>query len=232
MKSSKLLLEYALACLGTATVAALVRFETDPEWIVVGYAVMVLALMAVAWRIGHEIFLFQGLVMLGFTAFRTSMHNFYHLHESSSFSLSSSIWTIALLACGVPLAFLLRKNPKFAKLPRWASMLTLHPEQPMFFVPVVLLAVLLFLKMTGGKVTLAWGVEGFAVFTLALWAKERSFRWTGLGLLMLCIGKLVYDTWYFNDPRVRYLTWIGIGVLVLVVSFLYGKNRDALREYL
>jgi hypothetical protein len=31
---------------------------------------------------------------------------------------------------------------------------------------------------------------------------------------------------------VRFLAWIGIGVVILVVSFLYGKNRDALRDYL
>jgi Predicted membrane protein (DUF2339) len=237
MKPTKLLLEYALACLGTATIAALVYFEAGRDWVVVGYAVLVVALLAVAWYIGHEIFLYQALVLLAMAAFRISMHNFYHLHEPFSSSLSGSIWAIALLACAVPLSFLVRNNPRFSqpgfsRLPRWASLLTLHPEQPMFFVPVILLAVLLFVKLSGGKVTLAWGAEGFVVFTLALWAKERSFRWTGLALLMLCVGKLVYDTWYFNDPVVRYSTWIGIGILILVVSFLYGKNREALREYL
>ena len=102
----------------------------------------------------------------------------------------------------------------------------------MFFVPVMLLAVLLFLKLSGGKVTGAWGLEGFAVFVLALWAKERSFRWTGLSLLLLSICKLVYDTFYFHNPQVRYITWIGVGIMILVVAFLYGKNREALREYL
>jgi hypothetical protein len=232
MKTSKLLLEYALASLGTATIAALVRFQAEPEWVVVGYAVMVLALLAAAWRTGHEIFLYQALVMLAFAAFRIATNNFYHLHAPFSSSLNSSIWAIALLACGVPLAFQVRKNPKFADLPGWMSAFVRRPEQAMFFVPVILLTVLLLLKLNGGKVTLAWGAEGLAVFVLALWARERSFRLTGLALLMLCIGKLGYDTWYFHDPAVRFLAWIGIGVVILVVSFLYGKNRDALRDYL
>jgi uncharacterized membrane protein len=232
MKLSKRLLEYALACVGTATIAALVRFEVEPEWVVVGYALMVLALLAVAWRSGQEIFLYQAMVMLAFAGFRIATHNFYHLHAPFSSSLNSSIWAIALLACGVPLAFQVRKNPKFSGLPGWLSVFARRPEQAMFFVPVILLTVLLLLKLQGGKVTLAWGAEGLAVFVLALWAHERSFRLTGLALLMLCIAKLGYDTWYFHDPGVRFLAWMGIGVVILVVSFLYGKNRDALKDYL
>jgi hypothetical protein len=229
--SSKRIPEYLMACLGTATVAALVRFETQPEWVATGYAALLVALLALAWRAGQEIFLYQAMVMLGFTAVRTAMYNFYDLNGASSSSLTSSVWTISLLACGIPLAFLVRKT-KFRAIPSWASMFALHPEQPMFFVPVMLLAVLLFLKLSGGQVTGAWGLEGFAVFVLALWAKERSFRWTGLSLLLLSICKLVYDTFYFHNPQVRYITWIGVGIMILVVAFLYGKNREALREYL
>jgi hypothetical protein len=37
---------------------------------------------------------------------------------------------------------------------------------------------------------------------------------------------------YFDNPIIQALTWIGIGVLILLVVFLYGKNREALRDYL
>jgi hypothetical protein len=172
-------------------------------------------------------------VMLGVTAFRISMSNFQHLHEQFGSSLSDSVWAIALLACAVPLAFQVRKNAKSAAgIPGWISALALRPEQPMFFVPVVLLVVLLFLKMSGGKLTGAWGVEGFVIFVLAIWAKERSFRLTGLSLLLLSIGKLVYDVFSFGSKLVQALTWIGVGILILVVALLYGKNREAFRDYL
>jgi hypothetical protein len=229
--SSSRLIQYLLATMGTATIAALIWFETDPEWVVTGYAFLVLALMAIVWLIGHEIFLLQAMVVLGIAAFRIALRNFYHLNEPFSSSLSGAAWAIGLLALAVPLAFLVRKR-EFAGLPGWADVLTRHPEQPMFFVPVMLLVVLLFLKLTGFKMTMAWFAEGFVVFILALWAKERSFRLTGLALMMLCIGKLGYDTLSFKDPLVRTAAWIGIGLLVLVVSFLYGKNREALRDYL
>jgi uncharacterized membrane protein len=218
--------------LGTAATASLVRFEVNPEAVVVGYALLTVALLATAWRTRQDIFLYQTLAMLGITAFRISMHNFYYLHEQFTSSLPSAIWAIVILAAGVPLTFQLRTADK-EQSENWARMLTYHLEQPMFFVPVVLMVALLWLKLSGGMVTLAWGVEALVVFLFALWAKERSFRWAGLGLLVLCVGKLIFhDAWYFDDVRVRYLTWIGVGALLLLVSYLYGRNREALREYL
>ena len=61
---------------------------------------------------------------------------------------------------------------------------------------------------------------------------QNSFRLTGLGLLLLCAGKiLLVDVWRL-DPRDRYLTFIVLGTALLLVSFLYTKNREALRRYL
>ena len=107
-----------------------------------------------------------------------------------------------------------------------------RPEQAFFFIALTLLTVLLALEMRHGMVTLAWGVEGVAVFLLALWLGERSFRLSGLGLLLLCTGKIiVLDVWRLN-PLDRYLTFIVLGAALLLVSFLYTRNREALRQYL
>ena len=107
-----------------------------------------------------------------------------------------------------------------------------RPEQIFFFVAVGLLTALLGIEMRHGMVTLSWGLEGLAVFMLALWLGERSFRLTGLGLLLLCVGKiLVDDVWRLN-PRDRYLTFIVLGGALLLVSFLYTRNREAMRRYL
>jgi hypothetical protein len=229
------ILEYGMATLGTATLASLVRFEINPAAVVTGYAAIVIALLLTAKLTGHKIFLYQSLVMLGVTAFRIAMYNFYELHESFASTLQSSVWAIGLLAIGgIPLCFLLRaKNSTETGTGNWLGFLVQHPEQPMFFVPVVLMGVLLALKFQGGMATLAWGVEGFIIFLFALWVKERSFRLTGLVLVLLAVGKLIgWDAWFFHDSSLRYITWIMVGILVLGISFLYGRNRGALREYL
>jgi len=38
-------------------------------------------------------------------------------------------------------------------------------------------------------VTVSWGIEGVLIVLLALAVKERSFRLTGLGILLLCVAK-------------------------------------------
>jgi len=107
-----------------------------------------------------------------------------------------------------------------------------RPEQVEFFVPVILLTCMLALKMRAGMVTVSWGIEGVMIFLLALAVKERSFRLTGLGILLLCVAKVMaLDVWGLQ-PRDRYVTFIIVGAALVLVSFLYSKYRDAIRQYL
>ncbi len=231
---SKMRVEYLLACLGTATLAVLARFELPADTVVVGYAAIMLAALLVAWFTRLNIFLFQALALLGVAAFRMSMQNFYRLDEAISFNLRGAVLALALMAAGVPLCLLVRRHSsESATGPGWIRALARRPEQPMFFVPFMLLAVLLYLKVVPGMVTLAWGAEATVVYVLALWAKERNFRLAGLGLLLLCAAKVIcWDAWQMGDLTARYLTLIGVGALMFVISFLYSRNREALRDYL
>jgi cbb3-type cytochrome oxidase subunit 3 len=236
----KVRVEYILACVGTATVAALARFvPQNKEIIVVWYALIVVALLAVAWRTGLKIFLYQALVMLGVTAFRLSSHNFYMLQNSFSSSTLSSVVSILLLAMGIPIGFQLRQikaegleseNPKQQS---WISALIRRPEQSMFFVPVVLMAIFLVIKIDLGWNLLALAAEGVVIALGAFLAKERSFRLTGLGLLLLCVVKLfVWDYWRLTNPQIHSLSFMGLGILMLVVAYLFSRNRKAIREWL
>jgi hypothetical protein len=230
----KIRVDYLIACLGTATLAALARFELPLDSVVIGYAAIVLTTLLAAWLMRLQVFLYQALVMLGVTAFRISMHNFYHLHEAFSSNLSSAVWAIALMSAGVPICLMLqRQNAESITAPGWIGALGRRPEQPMFFVPFMLLSVLLYLKVAAGMISLAWGAEAVIVFVLALWAKERSFRLAGLGLLLLCAAKIVFwDLWQIGNPTMRSLSLIGVGTLIFVMSYLISRNREALREYL
>jgi uncharacterized membrane protein len=66
----------------------------------------------------------------------------------------------------------------------------------------------------------------------ALLVSERSFRLTGVTLLLLCAGKLLLvDVWRLQ-PRDRYITLIVLGTALLWVSYMYTRYREAIREYL
>ena len=102
----------------------------------------------------------------------------------------------------------------------------------MFFAPVVLLTLMLALKMRAGMVTVSWGLEGLLIILMAIAVNERSFRLTGLVLLLVCVGKvLALDAWGLA-PRDRYLTFIILGAALLAASFLYSKYRDTIRQFL
>jgi hypothetical protein len=140
----------------------------------------------------------------------------------------------ALLLLTLPVAFQLRKRyAKFSSLPKLSRLLALkHPEQWFFFAPILLITMMIAVKMNPGMVTLLWGVEGVAVIVLGLLASERSYRITGLFLLLLCVAKiLAFDAWKLND-RDRYLTFIALGAALSLVSILYSKFRETVRRLL
>lgn len=225
--------------LGTISLAALMRFELPADWVAAAWAGLAWALMAVAWRSRRKVFLHQALLVSAGVLFRTVMHNFY---ERSYFP--APVWqgrfvtvgtVVALLFAALPFAFRLRSKEASTKtgVRRWLQAIGRRPEQIFFFVAVGLLTTLLTLEMRHAMVTLSWGVEGVAIFLIALWATERSFRLTGLGLLLLCVGKiLVVDVWKIDDPTARYLTLIVVGAALLFVSWLYTRYREKILRYL
>ncbi len=102
----------------------------------------------------------------------------------------------------------------------------------MFFVPILLLTFLLGHELNSGTMTAAWGIEGLLVFIGALASRERSFRLTGLAILLLSVGKIVaVDAWRMESLH-RWIAFIVLGAALLCVSFLYGRYRDTIRQYL
>jgi uncharacterized membrane protein len=95
-----------------------------------------------------------------------------------------------------------------------------------------MVTILLALEMRHGLITVSWGIEGVLVFLFALMVNERSFRLSGLALLLLCVGKVVIiDVWGLNLTD-RYITFIIMGCALLLVSFLYTRHRDTIKQYL
>jgi hypothetical protein len=227
--------------LGVFTLAGWARFELDADWVVAAWAAIVWALVAIAWRYGKRIFLLQALLLGVAVLLRATLHNFYERSyfpaptwQSRSMTVGT---TVALLFATLPFAFQLRRPGHEAGDARkvWMRVLKAcerRPDQVFFFIPFFLLTTLLALEAPKGLVTMAWGLEAVAVFLLALALGQRSYRLSGLGLLLLCVAKIVViDVWGLQ-PRDRYLTFIVLGVALLGVSFLYTRFRETIRQYL
>ena len=107
-----------------------------------------------------------------------------------------------------------------------------RPDRPFFFVPLVVVAWMLAITLDGSLITLAWGLEAVVAFLVALWLRERSFRLSALALLLAAVVRIVtLDVWRL-DQQGRYLAFIGLGAVLLLVSYLYSRYRARLKEFL
>jgi hypothetical protein len=225
-----------LSYLGAITLATLVRFELNLNWVIAGWGLLCLALLALAWRTRRALFLHQAYLLSLAVLYRTVFHNFYQhaqpyatCWENRAASVGT---TVAALFLGLAFAFPLRKAAASAPPENALSAIIRRPEQWFFFLPLALLAVLMALDVRSGLLTVAWGLLAVVVFLFALAVGQRSYRLAGLALLLVCIGKiLVVDVWKL-EPGDRYLTFIGLGAAMLLISYLYTRYREKIHQYL
>jgi hypothetical protein len=219
--------------LGTITLAALLDFELQAPWVAAGWAALALIAIAAAYGVKRRDYLHQSFLLAVAVAVRTMAYNFFQLNVVGTSVLQSKRvyagTAIALLFAALPFAFALRRSTS-----RDADTfpLDIRPEQVFFFIPFVLLTMLVALDSTRGQLTVNWGIEGLVVFLFAVWVGERSFRLAGLGLLLMCAAKIfLIDVWGL-DPQSKYITLIALGAALVLVSYLYTRYKEKFRQYL
>jgi len=239
-RDRRLHFDVLLAYLGTASIVALFRFQFPIEWVVTSWAAVVFALLGAALLLDRPLFLHQGLLLTVGVLARGMAHNLFGASYFTEGDWKGHYFVLSS-AAGILLAslfFAFRLRGRFG-IPQnanpWIRQLAViagRPEQVVFFVPIILVTFMLALKMKSGMVTVSWGVEGVMIFLLALAVKERSFRLTGLGMLLLCVAKVMaLDVWGLQ-ARDRYITLIIVGAALVFVSFLYTRYRETIRQYL
>jgi len=227
-----------IAYFGTGCVAALLYYQVPPEWIVVAWACLVLALLIAELALDKIVFVQQAILLTAGIVARGLAHNIfggsYFVESGWRGNVGVLSLASALLFGALPLAFKIRSRYAERAMDSWLNrMLAVkRPEQIFFFAPILLITLMIFVKMNPGMVTLSWGIEGVLVILLGLLVNQRSYRITGLLLLMLCVAKIVFrDAWRLND-RDRYITFIVLGAALTLVSTLYGKYRETVRRLL
>jgi hypothetical protein len=80
--------------------------------------------------------------------------------------------------------------------------------------------------------TVSWAVAGFLLLALGFAVRERPYRIGGLVLLGFSLLRvLFYDLAKF-ETIYRILSFIGLGVILLALAYLYTKNRERLAKWL
>lgn len=85
---------------------------------------------------------------------------------------------------------------------------------------------------SGFFVTMSWAGFAVLVFAAGIVLRERFHRWLGLGVLAAAVGRVaLVDVWK-QETIYRVLTFMALGVALLVVGFIYNKYQEKIREWL
>ena len=89
------------------------------------------------------------------------------------------------------------------------------------------------LELAGGfYLTASWSVLALALFTAGLLLRERMYRWVGLGVLACALGRVViFDVWKLETVY-RILSLMALGIVLLVLGFLYSKYQEKIKQWL
>ncbi len=85
---------------------------------------------------------------------------------------------------------------------------------------------------SGFYLTASWSVLALALFTCGIVLHERVYRWLGLGILACALGRVVvFDVWKL-ETLYRILSFMALGVVLLVLGFIYNKYQEKIKEWL
>ncbi len=240
----------AMLWMALLSIAALVRFQIHAEWVAVAWALMAVLLYFAGGTAGLRTLRTQSFFMTLLVTARCVFDNFYRLEpwRFTNMRTATVVAAAALLYILFAAAQITKKSRMAAAASDWTdadanrskldefqrdlAFLHTYHQHLFFFVPTVLLTVLLTLEVRRGFLTAAWGLEGLVVFLVVLRMDERAYRWFSLLLLLLCVGRVVIvDVWNF-DALGRIISFMGLGVVLIAVSFLYARHREILRKVL
>ena len=78
----------------------------------------------------------------------------------------------------------------------------------------------------------SWAALALVLFTCGIVLRERVYRWLGLTILACALGRvMVIDVWKF-ETIFRVLSFMVLGVVLLVLGFVYNKYQEKIKEWL
>jgi hypothetical protein len=84
----------------------------------------------------------------------------------------------------------------------------------------------------GRTLTLAWSALAVVVFTAGLTLRDRVYRLGGFLILALAIGRVFsVDVWKLETIH-RILSFLGLGLVLLALGFVYNRYSDKIQRWL
>jgi uncharacterized membrane protein len=114
--------------------------------------------------------------------------------------------------------------------------LTAHRREKWFFPALSLLSAVIYMFIVSDTTldawrSLIWGLAAFLFMMSGFWLKTRIYRWIGLGMFGFVVGRLlIYDLAQL-DLIFRIISFIGLGAVFIVASFIYNYYSKMLLDH-
>jgi hypothetical protein len=85
---------------------------------------------------------------------------------------------------------------------------------------------------SGFYLTASWSALALMLFVCGLAMRERMYRWLGLAVLAGALGRVVvFDVWKL-ETLYRILSFMALGIVLLVLGYIYNKYQEKIKEWL
>jgi uncharacterized membrane protein len=75
-------------------------------------------------------------------------------------------------------------------------------------------------------------VLALVLFVCGMALRERMYRWVGLAILASALGRVViFDVWKL-ETIFRVLSFFALGLVLIVLGFIYNKYQEKIRQWL
>jgi Predicted membrane protein (DUF2339) len=106
-------------------------------------------------------------------------------------------------------------------------------EETLFSIAgTLLLSIILYGRVSGGLLTVAWGCQGLVLLAAGFPLGQRVLRLQGLALFFTCILKLFLYDLRNLETLYRILSFVALGVILLGVSWVYTRYQDQIKKLL
>jgi hypothetical protein len=80
--------------------------------------------------------------------------------------------------------------------------------------------------------TATWAGLALVIFGAGFVLKDKIYRWSGLAVLTCALGRVVVlDIWRL-ETIYRILSFMALGIVLLVLGFIYNKYQEKIRQWL
>jgi uncharacterized membrane protein len=90
-------------------------------------------------------------------------------------------------------------------------------------------------EQSGGThfyLTAGWALLALIIFVAGFWLGERIYRWQGLGILACSLVRVFLSDIWRLQTIYRILSFLALGVVLLLLGFIYNKYQERIKAWL